>query len=814
MVTVADRGDSSRVGPAVSPDSRRSVIPHLAVDGAAHRVPLGSADPAGWQVWRDAILRSAGFPADGLAAFSAPDCAAAADALLAAGSTGGADPVLDKALDAALADAVATGAAELVRIAADPRFREAVTWQNPGALPTLDALVRDGADAPRNTRRRAREDAVLRYWQRYCLKNDTVGFFGPAAWMRIDPDAADPLAVRPGPGLLRGRRVQLEGWAVHACADVLVADPDVRRWLAPVLPPQLALEGRLVRRPVQPPVQLGALDAAALAHCDGRRPAVEVVARLRADETLGLRRDADGFLLLERLATRGLLQWDADLPLTAAAADVLATRMASLGDPVVRERVGAVVDRLLAARDAVAAAAGDPDALRAALAGLDAEFTAITGLEPRRRPGKTYASRALCVEDCDRDVEVTLGRPLLDGMAAPLTLLLEAARWFTGALADAYSAALRRLYDELRGTGTEVRLDELWFLAQGLLFGTGDRPVDEVARDFTERWVRVFGLDALPAGTTRLDLDAATLRPAVERSFPGRPPTWSAAAVHSPDLQVCASGVDAVGRGEHLVVLGELHAGWPTFDSAVFTAGHPEPERLRAALAADVGPDRVRLLYPADFPRYTSRLAETLTGPTDRQLGIAAATGADRSRLLPVTGAVVEEDGGELVARSPDGGRWPVLEVFSALVAIHAVDGFKIVAPLPHTPRITVDRLVLARETWRTTVGAAGLGRVTGERARYLAVRRWRRSLGLPEQVFVKLGSETKPSYVDLSSPQSAGSLCSMMRGAMAHGDDVSVTVTEMLPTAEQSWLPDAAGRRYSCELRLQVVDPLRGRPA
>lgn len=774
---------------------------------AGHRVPLGAAGH-GWQVWRDALLRSAGFPADGLAPFGAPSCAAAADALLGARDDDAA--VLDRAFEAAFADAVAAGSVAVVRVAADPRFREAVTWQNTNALPTLDALVRDGADAPRTSRRRSREDAVLRYWQRYCLKNDTVGFFGPAAWMRVDPQVAEPVVVHPGPGLVRDRLVELEGWAVQACAETLAADPTVRRWLPPVLPPHLTLDGRLVRRPVQPPVQVTALEAAALAACDGDRPALEVVAGLRADPAPGLRQDADGFLLLDRLVARGLLQWDADLPMTQDAADVLVRRVQAIGDPEAHDRARAVVDRLLAARDRVAAAAGDPDVLRAALAALDAEFTALTGRQPRRRPGQTYASRALCVEDCSRDVEVVLGRPLLEDVAAPLSLLLHAARWFTGVLADAYAGALRDLYDELRGSGREVRLDELWFLAQGPLFGSSDRPVDAVARDFADRWMRVFGLDTLDAGTARLDLDSARLRPLVEQTFPSRPPTWSAAALHSPDLQICAESVDAIRRGEHLVVLGELHAAWPTVDSAVFTARHPDPDRLRAALAADLGPDRVRLLYPADFPRFTSRLADTLEGPTDRQLGFAPASGADRRRLLPVTSAVVEEMAGELVARVPDGRTWPLIEVVSALVAIHAVDGFKIVTSLPHTPRVTVDRLVLARETWRTTVGETGLGPVAGERPRYLAVRRWRASLGLPERVFVKLGTETKPSYVDLTSPQSAGSLCSMVRAARARGEEVPLAVTEMLPTAEQSWLPDAAGRRYSCELRLQVVDPLR----
>jgi hypothetical protein len=44
--------------------------------------------------------------------------------------------------------------------------------------------------------------------------------------------------------------------------------------------------------------------------------------------------------------------------------------------------------------------------------------------------------------------------------------------------------------------------------------------------------------------------------------------------------------------------------------------------------------------------------------------------------------------------------------------------------------------------------------------------------------------------------------------GRRAGGDEVSVVVTEMLPTPDQAWLPDSAGRRYFSELRLHARDP------
>jgi hypothetical protein len=40
-------------------------------------------------------------------------------------------------------------------------------------------------------------------------------------------------------------------------------------------------------------------------------------------------------------------------------------------------------------------------------------------------------------------------------------------------------------------------------------------------------------------------------------------------------------------------------------------------------------------------------------------------------------------------------------------------------------------------------------------------------------------------------------------------GEQAALTISEMLPGAADAWLPDAEGRRYSSELRIQFCDPL-----
>ncbi|OKJ43487.1 lantibiotic dehydratase [Micromonospora sp. TSRI0369] len=763
--------------------------------GAAHRVPLGDT---GWSVWRDAVLRTTGFPADGLELFTASRAATAADELLA---TGAGEDRFDKEFE----EALRAGAQRFSELAADPSLREAVTWQNRGALVAFDGLVRGGADAARNVRRRDRERALLKYWQRYCGKNETVGFFGPSCWVTVDPAQPEVARVNPGAGLTRRRWVWFESWALTAYADRIGADLAVRRWWPPMLRPHLAVRDRAVLRPGRPPLTLTPVEAELLRAADGRRPAADLV----TDPAIGLRRPEDGYALLDRLVERELITWDAALPVSPDAERVLADRIEAIGDEPARAAARAGFDRLRAARDDVAAAAGDADRLRVVLDALDATFTELTGVPAARRAGQMYAGRTLCYEDSARDLDVVFGAPLLAELAAPLDVLLRAARWLANALARAYVDVLRGLYEELRAeSGAPVPLADLWFLAQGMFWGDGERPVDAVAAEFAARWSGLFGLDTLPAGATDVRLRAADLADRVDAVFPGTGPEWSNAAIHSPDLQICATDADALRRGEYTVVLGELHAAWSSFDCAVFTPSHPDVERLREALAADLGQRRVRLLFPADWPRRTSRTAESLTGPTDRHLAFLDAPGADPARVLPTVDLVVDDVDGELVATASDGQRWPLTEIFAEPFSAHAVDGFKLVAAAPYTPRITVDRLVLARQTWRSTVGESGLAVPNGERERFLAVRDWRRRLGLPEQVYVKFGTETKPCFVDLSAPAFATTLCAMARAARVDGgDDVSFTVSEMLPAPEQAWVPDGQGRRYFSELRLHITD-------
>ena len=87
-------------------------------------------------------------------------------------------------------------AARLAAVARDPAFREAVAWQSRESLArAVDKLAAGAPGSP--SRRRRWTDVVGSYWQRYCSKNDTIGFFGPLAWGSF-AEEGEALAVRSG----------------------------------------------------------------------------------------------------------------------------------------------------------------------------------------------------------------------------------------------------------------------------------------------------------------------------------------------------------------------------------------------------------------------------------------------------------------------------------------------------------------------------------------------------------------------------------------------------------------------------------------
>jgi Lantibiotic dehydratase, N terminus len=781
-----------------------------------HRIPLGDEDS--WKLWRLMVLRSAGFPIDGVLRLADANCAAVADRTATVGlvdisTDGGSQAATEYAT--AYGRAAAENTHAISGLAADERFREAIAWQNRNVLHNcLDGLL-DRA-WPDNKRRRRCELVAAMYWQRYCTKNDTIGFFGPVGWAYWSTDVAN-VDVRPGPALLARRAVYLEGWGVAALAQDLLGDAALRPWLPPRRNPAHHLDGNLLHRPHGPPVRLDPAEAALLRACDGMRSARAVATELLRSAALGLQAEHEVLRILHDLCQRRLAHWDAAVPIVAHPEHELRQILEKVTEDHARDRALARLDELEAARSALAAAAGSAEQVDRAAAALEATFVRLTDQPPTRRHGQHYAGRTLAYEDCLRDVACAVGDRVLRVVAPPLRLLLDSARWLTYQTAEAYRAALVALYEQLAGTSNSavVPFAKLSFLAHDLLFGTGPRPVDEVLAAFRERWSQIL---QLPDGQRRVARQCAALRPAVATAFHAPGPGWAAARHHSPDLLIGAEGVEAFQRGEFQVVVGELHVALNTVDNRCFVTQHPDPASLRRAVEDDIDGPRVVPVFPASWPDVTTRGYPPPALLSDRFHYLAL--GADPpgvpppGRILPLAGLVTERDGSRLAVRTPDGSvRLDIIEMLGEFLTVVVVNGFQLLPPRPHTPRVTVDDVVILRESWGLPPSELPFAYARDRRSRYLAARRWARDHGLPRFLFVRAAPvEPKPIYVDLDSPVLVELLTQAIRRTERSGRrDAWITFTEMLPTPDQTWLPDAAGRRYTSELRLVAVDGADG---
>jgi hypothetical protein len=811
-----------------------------------HLIALGE----GWSLWRSCCVRGAGFPVAGVLELIAPAAAAIADRLAGAEalkeqeraravqvcktlpSTAASDeataikralkrlyahevppvggsPAVEQALAPLRAaqaeaqrlreDGARTLASERQRLsdrlrahAADPRLREAVLWQNRGAVHnTLDGLVRSPpGSSDRETRKR--EAVVATYLQRYCTKNDTIGFFGPVGWGRLDGDGP-AMAVRPGPSLCAERRVYFEHWCVDALAEALADDAALRLQLAPRRAPALRVEeDRLFfnGRPLELP---RAYEAVLLA-CDGRTPARELAARLEPEL------EEDVAELLAELHERRLVRWTLEVPTVDLHPEArLRERLAALeGEP--RTRALAALDSLEHARVEIAAAAADPDRLDRAIGALQTEFERLTRASATRRGGATYAARTLFFEECRRDLELTVGPGLRAKMAAPLALVLQIARWYTFTIAQRYRRHFASVCRRLAPAGEPI--DYVLFHAEAIAEFSGDprRPPPFVAETLAELQRRFAALIAVDGEPSRVALEAEAVAARVREQFAAPHPGWPSARLHSLDLLLAAPSVQAIAAGEVLLIMGELHTGHSSLTGSLL-AMHPDPASLIRAHERDVPIARIAPVIPKERVLRTSVTPHTALD-YDLEVGATRSWRAP-DRVRAAADWVVEGRGDDVVVRTRDGAlRFDALQFFEQFLIVESFGHFVLLPAAPHTPRVTLDELVVSRETWRFPSSALpflGLGEPFD---RFAGARQWAQAHRLPRWLFVKIPEETKPCYLDLESPMYVELFIKLARQAS------SITLSEMLPSPLEAWLPDADGATYTCELRMVAVDP------
>jgi hypothetical protein len=821
-----------------------------------------------WAVWRWIAVRAAGFSADDVLSLAFPDCAAGADEAIKSEAARDADrgkllfliqeaceaarmqcdfatvdtlvkvrrqiksgrlpaagviPAIDSALRSFLRTSEEATAARaeferlfpstcektseaVRRIAAAPRIREALTWQNHPLLRTCIEPLLSRETAARSSKHRQHEELVVSYLHRYCVKNDTIGFFGPVGWARFE-ESDRALQAKPGEDLLAARCVYFEQWAIDGLASHLSKEEALKPWIPARPTPVATVHGLTVRVPFRLPTRLTREEMAVFLACDGVRAAHHLAERFcREDAQPPLTRDRLD-AILEKLHSLRLISLSYELPLDPYPERRLRDLLARVEDESVRRQAMASLEQLEADRDEVAAAAGDADRLRCALLNLEAHFTALTGKAPNRSPGKMYSGRTLVYEDCRRNIEVEIGQPILEALGPPLTLILLSARWVTWQVGRYCQRVVSQVFESVAqaSQSESVGFTEFYNVAHNQLTKGGT--IANIVAEMQRRWAEVL---PTPPGMKLTSYSSQDLKARVTKAFDAPGPGWLGACYHCPDLMIAASSVEAIQAGNFHFVLGELHMGANTLRGQCLVEQHPQADDIFRGTDADLQDLRLAPITPR---RYTQRAARIYpTRASERQY--FAATTLDSipafgSNSFPAALLKVRKAGGRLVVEVADRSmQFDALHAFGAILTLNVVNQFSMLPPSSHTPRVVFDKLIVAREAWRFAPEEMEFAEKDTSLDRFLAARRWRMDHGMPRWVFVKIPSEGKPIYLDFDSPIGVNILARRVRNrprlSYVHSQ---ITVSEMSPSHGDHWLTDAQGNRYSGELRIVAVD-------
>ena len=760
---------------------------------------MQTEDTDDWRWWRHVLVRGSGFPANGVLRLANEGLARKADSLASAdrGSE------VWRAFREEFCESTVRLAIELQSIASQDDFLRAVTWQNHRLVDgTIRSFLRwDPVKDSRSKMHRRREALIASYWQRYCVKNDTIGFFGPSGWGKFGDCVRTRFA--PGERMLRSSEVFFEAWAIDRLAEVIEEIPGMREWLMPRRLSFIKLDGSALVEPVRRRVMLSREHVDVLRCCDGRTRAHDIAIRANLDLPAVLE-------ILQVLQRRRWISWKLELPVSPRPESDLRRFLDGVGDEKARHQALEWLDSLEAARDQVreSTSAGP---LADALTSMDDLFGSITGGASNRNEGRTYGGRTLAYHDSSRDIDIVLGDDLV-AAARPLRLLSRAARWYCSRLGEEARDTLRDVYFRtVAKHGQPVDLPTIWFASLRALYRSIEASMRQIDHEFTKKWAAIA---PVPADAREVCYHYDDLLPLVDEAFAAPGPGWAGARYFCPDVMVSAADLNALHDGDFTLVLGEVHMATNTMGSNCLVTQHPDKADLLSCVDDDFPEPRLLMVLPRETPLgLTVRNHPALIRDCDILLEVNHHTvAADRPGLVLSRDVEVVETDGTVVARLPGGEVYDFLDAFAEMLTSMVVNRFQLFGDQPHTPRVKIDDLVVCRESWRFSAADLDFAAEKDEAERFVRTREWAAALRLPRYVFVKSNAEVKPVYVDFTSPIYVNALAKMVRQANADERlaDKTITIVEMLPAHDDLWLADHEGNRYTSEFRFTWVDDRR----
>ncbi|WP_410595594.1 lantibiotic dehydratase [Amycolatopsis sp. lyj-23] len=762
-----------------------------------------------WGLWPTMMLRGAGFPVNGVALLADPDLASLADTATEDASTYNSEAYAD-----AWQRTSELLSGEVAGIARSSQFRLAVTWQNPrflatGVAPYLRGLAGDRAAS---SRQRAREQTIAAYWQRYCLKNESIGFFGPVSWAGIDMRHTASV-ITAGSKLTEDAVVHLERWPVELLARRIEAMSDLRPWLRPRRSPLVYVGAEEVRLASGHTVVVDELGRRMLSLADGTRTAAELARQLIGVAGTGSLDEQAVYGKLEELRRRRLVIWRLELAVSSAPEQELMAVVERIDDPALRESAMRQVCALVDARARLQAVWDRPDELLDELACLERIHVEQTGAPATRNDGQAYGGRTLAFLDCRRDLSARMGSSFVDALR-PLEPVLDSVRWLTWRIGELlrprlHEAYLRAQHAAGAKSGAQVDAAAFWTTCMTMFGASLGTLVSEALEEFHERW---YTMVPLGDGQHQVDLRLEQIASSVQELFAAPASGWDQARMVCPDVMLVAANVQDVEHGRFTLVLGEVHAAMISLDYLTLVARHRDAAELEQCVdLAFPGPRLLPVLPPESRPQFTARSHPALIRDADQRITLVPQTPPPgHGQIVLGADAEVREHDGALWVVCPDGTEFPAVDLFGEVVKSQLLRRFEILPIDGHRPRITIDGAVISREGWEVRATGLDFARQRDPAQRFAQARAWARRLGLPRQVFVKVPGETKPTFVDFASPVFVDVLATstrrVVRNAAPSANPV-LKLTEMLPSTDQTWLPGPEGETYTCEFRLACYD-------
>jgi hypothetical protein len=685
----------------------------------------------------------------------------------------------------ALTASGARRAAALRAVLTDPLFLDAIFLTNPDMFEASLAPLA-GSDRPVGTALARRGWAYL---QRFSGKNDTASFFGPLNYASVVPDATEPVLIETAPGRWRRREVFISYWAAQAVAERISADPEVRPSLSPRPHPMSRLEGRALQHTAsgRPPAALPEPLADVAELVDGVRTVRDIAAALGrpVDDVLA----AVGRLVRFRAVLLGL-----DLPSTRFHPFTELRRIVGelAGDcdrlSYWAGRLAELEDLRIAYRDA------DLAGRRQLLPRIDAWFTEVTGLPPRRGAGETYADRTLLYEDCEgTHPRFEFSGEFTTDLIRRLTPILDLSAAHASLLGAHYRRLGRGVLDEIAAGRAAVTYAEF---ARAMLERqrAGQLPATDAAVEELRTRLAALVRERSDGRVARLSLaDVSALTEGV--------PVLRNCHV-SPDLMIAAPNLARVAKGDYQLILGEVHQVVYAWGSQLYFDDLQDESQQECEWHVAQMPEYDDLAVVLTQRRHKGLLHESFPGTFIEVAAVPSDRAKDRVPVADVE--VFALDDGIALRHRSTGRQYRLymagdeqLHLWAA--ALPRVMPISAYLPEGHTPRIELDGAVYQRERWVVPAADWGEGLSDSDDAGLLEwAAELRHRLALPRFVYLHAASEPKPYYVDFSAP-----LALRVVQQLAATND-RLTFTEMLPGPDDLWIRED-GERFCGEFRMTL---------